>query len=101
MTDERYSHIIKSIMAMDYLVHGFNDEEWVEPWLMDGVTDGLEYRSDYELTYPNDNDLEETYADLTALFCRLIARQAASIKMPENGTDFPPVLKISGGDIII
>lgn len=101
MSDERYSEIIAKIMAMNLLARSFNDEEHIEPWLIYGVPDGLEYRSDYECTYPNDNDLEETYADLAALFCRLIASQAASIRMPEHGTDFPPELRIEGGAIII
>lgn len=101
MTDERYNYIISSIMAMDHLVSGFNDEEWVEPWLMNGVPDALDSREDYEYMYPKSNRLEDDYADLTALFCRLIARQAASIEMPEKGTNFPPILKIEGGGIII
>lgn len=101
MTDERYNYIITTIMAMDHIVHSFNDEGWIEPWLIYGVPDGLDSREDYESTYCNDGDLEDDYDDLTALFCRLIAQQAASIQMPEEGTDFPPSIKVNGKGIII
>lgn len=101
MTDKKYAEIIAKIMAMDLLVRSFNDEEYIEPWLVNGVPDGCECREDYEATYPNDEDLELTYGALSAFFCRLIARQAASIEMPEKGTDFPPRLRIDGGRIII
>lgn len=89
MSNESYAKIIDKIMAMDLLVRSFNDEEYIEPWLMNGVPDGCECRDDYEATYPNDADLELTYGALSAFFCRLIAKQAASITMPEKCTDFP------------
>lgn len=101
MNRERYDYIITTIMAMDHIVHSFNDEEWIEPWLFDGVPDGLECREDYEYTYPCYDNLEESYAELTALFCWIIAKQTASIQMPEKGTDFPPILKFNGDKIII
>lgn len=47
MNRERYDDIITTIMAMDHIVHSFNDEEWIEPWLIDGVPDGQECREDY------------------------------------------------------
>jgi hypothetical protein len=100
-TDREYAAIIAKIMAMDLLVRSFNDEEYIESWLMNGVPDGLDDKEDYEDIYPNNKDLEQTYTDLATLFCRLIARQAASIQMPEKGTDFPPILKVKGGGIII
>lgn len=101
MTEERYAEIIDKIMAMDLLVRAFNDEDYIEPWLINGVPDGLEEREDYEDAFPNDKDLQWIYMDLTALFCRLIARQAASIRESESNTDFPSVLEISGDGIII
>lgn len=101
MTQERYKDIITSIMAMDHLVHSFNDEGWVEPWLIQGVPDGMECREDYEDTYPRDNRLKDRYAELTALFCWIIANQTVSIRMPEKGRDFQPTLKFDGSKIII
>lgn len=101
MTDERYNHIITTIMAMDHIVHSFNDEEWIEPWLVYGVPDGLDSRDDYRDAYPNDEELEYEYGNLTAMFCCLIASQTATIKMPESGTDFPSTIRLNGGNIII
>lgn len=99
MTEERYSHIIKSIMAMDHLVHGFNGEEWVESWLINGVPDGLDGRDDYESAYPMSDNLEDDYTDLTALFCRLIARQVVFVEMPKNPEEYK--IAFNGGNIII
>lgn len=73
----QWSRKIDVIMAMDTIVRRFNDEDWIEPWLSVGVPDGLEGRADYEDTYPNNASFDENYARLTALFCRLIARQTA------------------------
>jgi hypothetical protein len=53
-TDREYAAIIAKIMAMDLLVHAFNDEKWIAVWFMGGVPDGLESREDYETTYHND-----------------------------------------------
>jgi hypothetical protein len=100
-TDREYAKIIDKIMAMDLLVRSFNDEEWIGPWLVNGVPDGLDGREDYKDTYPNDKALESEYAELTAMFCRLIARQTASIQMPVESTDFPPRLKFNGDMVII
>jgi hypothetical protein len=100
-TDREYAVIIAKIMAMDLLVRSFNDEEYIESWLAYGVPDGLESEEDYQAIYPNDRDLEETFKELSTKFCRLIARQAAAIQMPEKGTDFPSRLRIDGEGIII
>jgi hypothetical protein len=100
-TDREYAKIIDKIMAMDLLVRSFNDEEWVFQWLAYGVPDGTQSREDYEDTYPNDITLEREYRSLTALFCRMVAAQTASIQMPVEGTDFQPRLKFNGDGIII
>lgn len=99
MDDKEYAKIIDKIMAMDLLVRSFNDEEWVGPWLTYGVPDGCECREDYEVLYPNDEDLEETYADLSARFCRLIARQVAKIETGSGG--HRAMLVFNGNGVII
>ena len=100
-TDREYAAIIAKIMAMDLLVRSFNDEEYTESWLMNGVPDGLDVKEDYEDIYPNNKDLEQTFKDLADLFCRLIARQAASIDRQKSVIVVPPSLNISGAGIII
>jgi hypothetical protein len=97
-TDKKYAHIIDKIMAMDLLASSFNDEVWILPWSLKGVPDGLESREDYENRFPNDEDLVRKYDELTALFCRLIARQTASISIVNCTT---AGLKFNGDKVII
>lgn len=63
----------KLIRSMEYLVRSLNDEELMEPWLMNGVADGDingqetdEYLAVY---YENDKD----FAELMQLFLELMS----------------------------
>ena len=70
---------IKMIKAMEYIVRNLDDESIMDGWLMCGVPDGdIEYgdlTTDYNDDYFMDN---QNFADLMALFLRLMKRAEAS-----------------------
>ena len=69
MIDEKlWKHQCELIHAMDIIVRGFNDEEWIESWLAYGVQDVMD-------TYPNDEGFEQEFKDLQWQFVNLIAWQ--------------------------
>ena len=90
MEQQRYEDACRAIHAMNLLIRSFNDDGWMEKWLSEGVPDGTEKLVDIMATYPNDADFDQSFEDLQALFCYLIAAQCAHLQMPVRGTDFPP-----------
>ena len=76
MIDEKlWKHQCELIHAMDIIVRGFNDEKWVESWLMYGVPDGTDTVQDVMDAYPNDEDFEQEFKDLQYQFVNLVAAQ--------------------------
>ena len=88
------------IWAMNMIVRSFNDEDWIEPWLSDGVPDGVVTLEDIRLTYPMSEEFDDEFNELSELFCRLVAGQTARIQMPCQGTDFPPSLEFNAKGVI-
>lgn len=70
---------IKMIKSMEYIVRNLNDESIMDSWLMVGVPDGdIEYgdlSDEYNDEYFMDS---ENFADLMALFLRLMKRADVS-----------------------
>lgn len=64
----------KMVRSMEYIVRSLNDEELIEPWLMNGVADGdidgQETDEDLDVYY-EDN---EAFAELMSLFLDLMAQ---------------------------
>lgn len=76
MIDEKlWKHQCELIHAMDIIVRGFNDGEWIDPWLMCGVPDGTDTLQDVMDTYPNDWHFKQEFKDLQWLFVNLITSQ--------------------------
>lgn len=59
----------EQLKLMDLFVHTFNDEDLVEPWLMNGIPDGSD-ESDYRMLAEDAAD----YNDIFNLFVRLVQR---------------------------
>ena len=78
MKEEQWKHQCELIHAMDVICRGFNDEEWIEPWLMCGVPDGTDTVQDVMDTYPNDEDFKQEFKDLQWLFVSLVTGQCLS-----------------------
>ena len=86
MIDEKlWKHQCELIHAMDIIVRGFNDEEWIESWLACGVPDGTDTVQDVMDTYQNDDDFEQDFKGLQRLFVNLVAGQC----MVKNGIISP------------
>ena len=83
--EELWKHQCELIHAMDIIVRGFNDEEWIESWLTYGVPDGTDTVQDVMDTYPNDDDFKQDFKDLQRLFVNLVAGQC----MVKNGIISP------------
>lgn len=66
---------VSVIRAMDTIVRGLNDEEYVAWWLEDGVPDGEidEGTADEELYWLVDDD--ESFADIMSTFIKIMRRQ--------------------------
>lgn len=75
MKKELWKHQCELIHAMDIIVRGFNDEEWVDTWLTYGVPDGTDTVQDVMDTYPNDEYFEKEFKDLQRLFVNLVSVQ--------------------------
>ena len=62
---------IKVLQTIDYAIRTMNDEDVMEPWLMDGVPDEADF-DDYQ-SIAEDHD-EYTYT--VKLFAKLVAKYA-------------------------
>ena len=62
------------IHAMDVIMRSLNDEDLAYTWLALGVPDGTNGQSDVDELYgdQSDEELENYYEELAALFARLI-----------------------------
>lgn len=71
---------IRMIKAMEYIVRNLNDESIMDGWLMCGVPDGdIEYGDLADDNYDDDYFMDnENFADLMALFLRLMKRADVS-----------------------
>ena len=85
MKKELWKHQCELIHAMNVICRSFNDEKWVESWLMYGVPDGTDTEQDIMDMYPNDEEFEQEFKDLQRLFVNLVAGQC----MVKNGIISP------------
>ena len=78
MKEELWKHQCELIHAMDVICRGFNDEEWIAPWLINGVPDGTDTLQDVMDMYPNDEEFTDNFKHLQRLFVSLVTGQCLS-----------------------
>ena len=82
------------IYAMNTIMRSLNAEDWFSVWLTFGVPDGDFTLESIKRDYPNDEEFDCRFNKLSALFIKLLGKQAAKIVIEEEeGRILTPKIK--------
>lgn len=79
-----WEHGCRVIDAMNTIMRSLNDEDWFAVWLTCGVPDGDFTLESIKRDYPNDEEFDCRFNKLSALFIKVLGKQAAKIVMEEE-----------------
>lgn len=74
LNEYRKERMYETIHAMNVIMRALNDEEMLEPWLVEGVPDGTDTLEDIKdvYDYKEDAELYEEFERLATLFAMIV-----------------------------